>query len=166
MRPEPAARHPAPPRSERAGRVLEQQHVRRHGALERLPVERPAEEVDGEDRLRPRRDRVVHLGEIEVERLFVDVDEHRRRAREPDDVRGRRKRVGRDDHLVALSDAEREHGEVKRRGAVRDGDRVLDPAGRRDERLELLDLRPHRQRARLEHGPHLRQLRLPELGKG
>jgi hypothetical protein len=54
---------------------------------------------------------------------------------------------------------------MQRRSAVRDGDRVLDPARRGDEPLELLDLRPHRQRARLEDGAHLRQLLLPQLGE-
>ena len=73
------------------------------------------------------------------------------RAGQADDVRGRREGVGRDDHLVAGSDPEREHGEVERSGAVRDGDRVLDAAGGGDELLELGHLRPHRQRAGLEH---------------
>ena len=55
---------------------------------------------------------------------------------------------------------------MERRGAVRDGDGVLDAARGRDELLELLDLRAHRQGARLEDGTHLRQLLLPELGEG
>ena len=35
-----------------------------------------------------------------------------------------------------------------------------------DELLQLLDLRPHREGARLEDGTHFRQLLLPELGEG
>jgi hypothetical protein len=54
---------------------------------------------------------------------------------------------------------------MERSGAVRDRDGMLDPAGGGDELLELRDLRPHRQRPRLEDRAHFRQLRLPELGK-
>ena len=122
--------------------------------------------MDGEHCFRPRRHRVVDLADVEVERRRVDVDQHRRRTREPDDVRGRGEGVGRDDHLVALPDPEREHGQVEGGGAIRDGDGVLDPAGRRDELLQLLDLRPHRQGAGLEDGPDFRQLLLPQLGEG
>ena len=46
------------------------------------------------------------------------------RAAELDGVRRRRERVGRDDHLVARADPEREQREVERRGAGRDGDGV------------------------------------------
>ncbi len=64
------------------------------------------------------------------------------------------------------ADPEREHGEMERRGAVRDGDGVLDAARGCDELLEFVDLRAHRQGARLEDGPDLRQLLLPELREG
>ena len=135
--------------------------LRRHRALQRLPVERPAEEVDGEHRLRPRRDRLVDPLEIEVERLRVDVDEHRRRAREPHDVRRRREGVGGDDHLVAFA---RSRARAPRDGAPpsrRDGDGVLDPAGlpRRAPRAPAPS--GPSSAARLEHLAHgLGQLRL------
>jgi hypothetical protein len=95
-----------------------------------------------------------------------DVHEHGLRAGERDDVRRRGERVRGDDHLVAGADPEREHGEVERGGAVRDGDRVLDAAGPRDELLELRHLRAHGQGARLEHPAHLLELGFPELREG
>ena len=52
---------------------------------------------------------------------------------------------------------------MERRSAVRDRDGVLDPAGLRDELLELLHLRPHRQRTRLEDLANGLQLGLAEL---
>ena len=122
--------------------------------------------MHGEHGLRARRHRLVDLRQVEVEGGGVDVDEHRRRTGEPDDVRGRGEGVGGNDHLVAFPDPERQHGEVKRGGAVRDSDGVLDATGGGDELLQLVHLRPHRQRARLEHGAHLRQLLLPELREG
>jgi hypothetical protein len=163
---EPAAGHPAPLRAQRSGRVLEQHHLRRDRALQLLPVERPPEEVDREHGPGPRRDGVVDLGEIEVERGGVDVDENGGRPGEPHDVRGGRERVGRHDHLVSLADPERQHREMERGGAVGDGDGVLDAARLGDELLELLHLRPHRQRARRQDGTHLRELGLAELREG
>ena len=119
--------------------------------------------MDREHGLRPRRYRLVDSAEVEVEGVGVDVDEDGCRAGEPDDVGGRGEGVSRDDHLVAWPDPEREHGEVESGGAVGDGHRVRDAARRRDEPFELLHLRPHRQRARLEDGAHLGELLLPEL---
>ena len=129
-----------------------------------LEPRRPAEEMDRQDRLRPRRD--LDLRRVEVERLRVDVDEHRRRARERDDVRGRGERVRGNDHLVAGPDPEREHGEVERRGARRDGDRVLDAARARELGLELGHLRAHRQLAGLEHLGDLGELLLADVRPG
>src|SRR5207248_11222482 len=50
---EPSARPPAPAGAESSGRVLEQLDVRGKRGSERVPVERPTEEVDGEDGARP-----------------------------------------------------------------------------------------------------------------
>ena len=55
---------------------------------------------------------------------------------------------------------------MERRGAVRDGDGMLDAARGRNELLQLLDLRAHRQGTRLEDGTHFRQLLLPEPREG
>ncbi len=148
---EAAARPSARARAERARRVLEQRDASGTVATSAVPVERPAEQVDREHRPRALGDGVGHLREIEVHRRGVDVDEHRPRARERDDVRGRRERVRRDDHLVAGPDPEREHREVERCGPGRDRHRVRHLAGLRERLLELGDLRPHRQVAALEH---------------
>ena len=97
--------------AEGAGGVLEHGHPVR----QLLDPHRPAEEVNRDDRLRPRAD--LDLCRVEIHRLGIDVDEHGLRPDEGDDVRGRGKRVGRDQHLVAGPDPEREHGEVQRRCA-------------------------------------------------
>ena len=161
-----AARHPEPARPERSGGILDQVHVRRDRVLELLPVERPAEQVHADHRLRPWRDGVVDLAEVEVHGLRVDVGEHRFGTDERDDVGGRRERVGGDDHLVALADPERKHREVERGGPVRDADRVLAAADTRELRLELSELRAHRQAARLEHLRDRLDLLRPDIGPG
>ena len=148
---EPSARHPSPARAERAGSVLDQVHVRRHRVLELVPVERPPEQVHGEHGARPLCHRFVHLLGVEVHRPRIDVDEHRPRAGERDDVRRRREGVRRNEHFVAFADPEREHRQMKRRSPRGDGDRMLDPADPCELRLELGDLRPHRQLPALEH---------------
>ena len=81
----------------------------------------------------------------------IDVDEHGPQARERDDVRRRRERVGRARAPRRPAEPEREHREVQRRGAGRDRDRVLDLAGARELGLELGHVRPHREHAALEH---------------
>ena len=131
---EPAAGAAAVAGAERAGGVLDQRQV---GQL--LEARGPAEQVHRHDRLRPRRD--LDLRGVDVVRRRVDVDEDGRGAGERNDVRGRGKRVGGDDHLVARPDPEREHGEVERGGARRDRDGVLDLAGGGEAGLELGDLR-------------------------
>ena len=98
-------------RAQRTGGVLEYRDALR----ELLDPHRPAEEVNRDNRLRPRAD--LDLCRVEIHRLGIDVDEHGLRPDEGDDVRGRGKRVGRDQHLVAGPDPEREHGEVQRRCA-------------------------------------------------
>ena len=70
---------------------------------------------NGDDRLRPRRDRRLDRGRIEVVRLRVDVRKDRCRALVDRAVRRRDERVRRRDHLVAGADT--------RRGACRDAGR-------------------------------------------
>jgi len=134
---ERAARAAAVGGAESAGGVLDERDAVRHERRERVPVERPAEEVDGEHRLRPRREHRGQLRKVEVERPRIHVAEHRLRAAELDGVGRRRKRVGGNDDLVAGPDPKREHGEMERGGAGGDGDRVRHAAGRGDELLEL-----------------------------
>ena len=54
---ERAARRAAVARAERAGGVLDERDLLRHRGLQRLPLDRAAEEVHRHDRPRPRRDR-------------------------------------------------------------------------------------------------------------
>ena len=58
-----------------------------------------------------------------------------------------------------------EHADVQRRGAGRDGDGVLRPGRVREQLLELLHLRPHRQLAALDHGRDLGELGLADVGQ-
>ena len=131
---EPQAR-PAAAGAERAGRVLDERQV---GQL--LEPGRAAEEVHGDDRLRPRPD--LDLRRVDVHRHRVDVDEHRPQPGERDDVRRRREGVGGDEHLVARLEPEREHREMERGGSRRDRDRVPHLAGTRQLLLELGHERP------------------------
>ena len=118
-RPRPPHGRSAAACAQRAGRVLDQRHRR-----QLLDPRRPAEQVHGDDRLRPPR-RLDPRG-IDVHRLRVDVDEHGPQPGERDDVRRGREGVRRDDHLVARPEPEREHGQVQRGRPGRDRDGVLD----------------------------------------
>ena len=131
--------------AERAGGVLDEDDILGNGRLQLLPLDRAPEEVDGEHGLRPRRHRVGDAGDVDVERVGIDIDEDGAGSAELDDVRRRRERVGGNDHLVAGADAERQHRQVQRRRAGRDDDRVRGAAGLREPLLELGDLRAHRQ---------------------
>ena len=141
---EPAAGAAAVARAERAGGVLEQRQPR---AARAAGSGRPKRCTPSTAFVRGP---TSILRRVDVHRLRVDVDEHGLQPGERDDVRGRREGVGGDEHLVARLEPEREHGEVQRRGARGDGERVLDLAGARELRLELGDLRAHREHAALE----------------
>ena len=86
------------------------------------------------------------------------------RPDERDDVRGRRERVGRHEHLVPRLELEREHREVQRRRPRGDGERMLDLARGGDLRLELGHLRAHREHPALEHLGDLGELALADVG--
>ncbi len=103
---------------------------------------------------------------VEVHRHRVDVDEHRLRARQRDDVAGGRERVGGDEHLVAGPDPEREHGHVERGRAGRDDDGVVGAAGLGEQPLELGHLRAHGELAGLDDRGELRELLLADVGRG
>ena len=141
---EPAAGTTAVACPQGAGGVLDQRQV---GQL--LEARGAPEQVHRHDRLRPRRD--LDLRGVDVVRRRVDVGEDGRGAGERNDVRGRGKRVGGDDHLVAGPDPKGEDGEVEGGGARRDRDGVLDLARGGEARLELGDLVAHRQHPALQH---------------
>ena len=164
--PEAPARAALPTRPERARSVLEQRDTVRDCGLELLPRSRTAEEVDDEDSLRPRRECSRDRLGGHVHRLRVDVDEHRPGAHQRDDVRGRGEGVGRDDHLVARPDPERQHREVQCRRAGGDDDRVLDLTRGGERALELLDAGAHGQLAAPEDLLDRRQLLGAEIRPG
>ena len=117
---ERAAGRSAVPGAQRAGGVLEERDLLRHRRLQRLPLDRAAEEVNRHDGARPRGHGGGDRRGIDDERIRVDVDEHRARAAELDDIRRRGKGVRGNDDLVTRPDLEREQREMERSGARRD----------------------------------------------
>ena len=129
---ERAAGAVAIPRPEGTGRVLHEGDPGRDGGLELLPRHGAAEQMNGHDRLRPRRDRCRDPLDVEVERVGVDVDDHGPGATQLHRVGGGGEGVRRHDHLVARPDVERHHREVQGCRARGDGDGVLGSARDRD----------------------------------
>ncbi len=101
---------------------------------------------------------------VDVHRLGIHVDEPGHEPGESDDVRGRRERVRRHDHLVAGLEPEREHRGVQRRRARGHGQGVLDLAEACNLGLELAHLRAHREHPALEHPGDLGELGLADVG--
>ncbi len=117
-------------------------------ATQRVELGRVAEDVDRDERLRPRRDRRLDRGRVEVEGVRVDVGEDRRRALVDRAVRRRDERVRRRDHLVARPDAGEAHAEVQPGRARRDRRAV-----RRADRVGEHRLEPRRRSGRARAGP-------------
>ena len=140
--------------------------TRGHSGPEGIPVERPAEEMHADHGLRPRSDGRSYLGDVQVERLWLDIDEHRSTAAELDRVRRRREGVRRHDYLVTRADAERDHREMQRGSPRRDDDCVGRPARIGERTLELGNLRPHRQLARRDDLGELCDLDVSDVGLG
>ena len=113
---------------------------------------REAAVVQRADRLRPRRDRRLEVGRVEVELAVADdVAEHRLGAGLPDGVRRGDERQRRCDHLGAMADAEGDERQLESGRAVRDRDRMSAADRVGELRLELCDprtgappARPHR----------------------
>ena len=91
---------------------------------ERIHVDGPAAQVDGDDGAGAvGEDRADRLGG-EVAAVAVDVGDDRRRAHGDHGARGRDEGARGHDDLVARADAERAQRELEREGAVGQGDRV------------------------------------------
>ena len=144
-------RPPGVGRTERLGRVLEQEDlVAVADGPQRVVVAALAVEVDGENgpdaaALAP------PVGERLVEKLRIHrpgggvaVDEHRLGAGVADRVRARRERERGADHLVAGADAEDDERQVERGRAARERERVRDVDDLRELALERVDVRPER----------------------
>ena len=111
-------------------------------SLDRIDVARMAVAVHRHDRRRVRRDRRLDPCWIEVERLRVDVDEHRLDAVPEQRVRRGDERERRRDHLAR--DAQRLQRRHQRDRAIGEQRDVLDPEVFAQRRLELLVERAHR----------------------
>ena len=124
------------PGRQRVGRVLDHgQAVPVRDVVDRVHVRRVPVKVHGHDRPHAGRPahRMLDLVGVEVERVGLDVDQHRARALVLDhvDCGGECHRRGHD--RVAVADAQGRQREVHRRGRRVDGQRV----GRADEVAEL-----------------------------
>ncbi len=140
------------------GRVLdEEQAVSAGDGPQVVVVGALAERVDRHDAHRTLAHRSPDGGGVDGPRVGAHVGEHRRRARVQHGMTSRGVGVVGHDHFVPEGDVETGEGEVQRRGAVADGDRVLDATQRLEAALELAPLRAlARDPARLEHGTDCR----------
>ncbi len=157
-------RSPLVPRAECLARVVDEREPVPVGdraqlvELAGVPVD-----VDGDDRLRPRRHRRLDRRRVDVERARVDVGEYRDAALVHEAVRRRRERVRRRDHLVAGADAGGDAEEMEACRPGRDRGRVRRADLRREELLEAVDHRPEREPARAHDLEHELRLALVEV---
>ena len=128
--------------ADRLRRVLDDRDAARLRRLDdRRHVGRLAEQVHRHDRLGPRRDGRDRRVDVDVERVGIDVDQHRRRADAHDAAGGGEERIGRRDDLVAGADVERHQRREQRVGARRQADRVRHAEVRAQLALEAFDFR-------------------------
>ncbi len=114
------------------------------------------------DRLGARRDRRDRGGRIDVERVGLDVDEHRLRADPGDAAGGREERIGARDHLVAGPDVQRHQRREHRVGAGRQADGVRRVQVRFQLALEAFDLGPHDEALAVADSGHRLEQGLPQ----
>ena len=107
--------------------------------------------MDGQDRLRPRRYALGHVGGIQVERGRVDVGEHRGRTAPRDRLSRRVERERRADHLVTGADPERVEHEHDRIRSVGHADHVADAQVGGGLGLERLHVGPEHEDAGVDH---------------
>ncbi len=148
---------------ERPRRVLDQHDLLRYRRLQRFPLDRAAEEVNGHHRARSRRHGGCDGCGVDEERVRIDVDEHRSRSAQLDDVGGCGKRVRGNDHFVARADLQGKQREMERCGSGRDDGGMRRAHGLRQRGLELADLRSHRQLTAFDHLPDGRELSLADI---
>src|SRR5262245_43355613 len=124
------------------------------GHVSRLPIQ-----VHRDDRFRPLRDGGFDDLRVDIERLRIDVDEHRPRTGVADRRYRRDKREWNGDDLVAWADVRGEQREVKGARPRVDADPMLRPAIGSELGLERRNLGSERELAGLEYaldrGVHL-----------
>ena len=154
-------------RAERLAGVLDQ---RQPVPLAELPqgveLARVAVDVDGDDGLRPLRDRGLDRGGIEVHRALVDVGEDGHCPLVDGAVRRRDERVRRRDRLVALPQPGQPAEQVKPGGARRDRGGVRCSDALREALLEAFDRRAEGEPPRPEHLEHELLVALVDVGRG
>ena len=128
-------------RAERLRGVVEHEQAFRLGdRQQRIVVGRQAEQIDRDHRLGLEavtlggRDRALDARRIEIERVRIDIGEHRRRAEQHDHFGGGAEREGRTDHRVARADALRHQHQHQRVGAAGAADGIARAAKRRESR--------------------------------
>ncbi len=124
-----------------------------------LPVK-----ADGHDRPRPVGDRRFDQPHVDVAGVRLDIDQHRRRTDQQDDFRRRRESEGRQDDLVAATDAQSHEADEKRVGSAANGYAVLGSGLPGQLRLHLRHLRAHDVLAMGENGGNPRVDFLAKLG--
>ena len=118
---------------------------------QRRQLGRVAEDVDDLDGLGARRDRGLDRGRVHIERLGIDLDEHRRRAGEQNRVGRRHKRERWHDDLVPRTQAQRVETRVQAGGAAGAGHGVGDSRAFGPVMLEPGQHRTQRQLPRPQH---------------
>jgi hypothetical protein len=116
-----------------------------------------AVQVHGHDRAGARRDRALHRGGIDVERVRLNVHEHRCAAGIVDRAGRREERERRGNDFVARRQVQRLERQEQRIGAARAADAVLGVRHARDLDLELRHRGPHDELLRLDDFHHRRQ---------
>jgi hypothetical protein len=114
--------------------------------------------IDGDDRLRARRDPGFDPFGVQEQRGRIDVREHRRSALVDDAVGRRGERERRDDDLVARPDPQGERGGVEGRRAAVDGHPLARPDRGGERLFEPPDQRSGREPVgpqRRRHGGHV-----------
>jgi len=111
---------PLPERTDAVGVVLHQGDATRLEQVEQaVDVDRDAAVVHGEDRTRPVGEGRGHLLDVDVQRVRVHVDQHRRGTTEGHRRDRRREGERRADHLVTRAELEQQRGQLQRVGARR-----------------------------------------------
>ena len=153
--------------AERLARVVDQREPVPVGDRAQLvELARVAEDVDGDDRARTRRDRGLDRGGVEVERARIDVGEDWRGALVDRAVRRGDEGVRRGDHLVTRLDARQAHAEVQSGRTGGDRRDVGGADGLGEQLLEAGAHRAEREPPRPQHLEHELLVALVEPGCG
>src|SRR6266850_4552819 len=150
------------PSSERGAETLRRigdqiQPLLRRDRLETLIVGRMAEQIDGDDAGRtqsrdPSRGKRRHdAHRIEIEILFPDVGEDRRRAYQRNGFSRGNEREGRDDNRIPGTDLPGSQRDLQTIGAVRAGNAMTNTGKASELPLEFAHLRTHDEGAMCEH---------------